>query len=206
MPTIPRKRSSFWLRPGIRAASTLATSGPGFAEPTEAIASSLTAVGIRTRIRILERAAYFTQLRAGDHEYRVDDPGPEGVNGIQACSRQQMRGGVVDPVGREERERNRSSATALRSDRQSSSAQLAQVSRPLGSAREDPDRLEVHAGEGYERIRFRRRRHPPCTKAMSTPPLGSSSRWMFSTEPEVSRASSVMPSLANRSQYISADR
>src|SRR5215467_7352522 len=35
----------------------------GFAEPTEAIASSLTAVGIRTRIRAVERAAYFTQLR-----------------------------------------------------------------------------------------------------------------------------------------------
>ena len=35
----------------------------GFAEATEAIASSLTAAGIRTRIRALERAAYFTQLR-----------------------------------------------------------------------------------------------------------------------------------------------
>jgi peptide/nickel transport system substrate-binding protein len=35
----------------------------GFAEQTEAIASYLAAVGIRTRMRILERAAYFTQLR-----------------------------------------------------------------------------------------------------------------------------------------------
>jgi len=35
----------------------------GFAEQTEAIANYLAAVGIRTRMRILERAAYFTQLR-----------------------------------------------------------------------------------------------------------------------------------------------
>ncbi len=35
----------------------------GFAESTEAIANYLGAVGIRTRMRILERAAYFTQLR-----------------------------------------------------------------------------------------------------------------------------------------------
>jgi peptide/nickel transport system substrate-binding protein len=35
----------------------------GFAEQTEAIANYLGAVGIRTRMRILERAAYFTQLR-----------------------------------------------------------------------------------------------------------------------------------------------
>ena len=35
----------------------------GFAEQTEAIASYLGAVGIRTRMRILERAAYFNQLR-----------------------------------------------------------------------------------------------------------------------------------------------
>jgi peptide/nickel transport system substrate-binding protein len=35
----------------------------GFAEQTEAIANSLAAVGIRTRMRVLERAAYFTQLR-----------------------------------------------------------------------------------------------------------------------------------------------
>jgi len=35
----------------------------GFAEQTEAIANYLAAVGIRTRTRILERAAYFTQLR-----------------------------------------------------------------------------------------------------------------------------------------------
>jgi hypothetical protein len=32
-------------------------------EQTEAIANSLSAVGVRTRIRMLERAAYFTQLR-----------------------------------------------------------------------------------------------------------------------------------------------
>jgi peptide/nickel transport system substrate-binding protein len=35
----------------------------GFAEQTEAIANYLAAVGIRTRMRILERAAYFSQLR-----------------------------------------------------------------------------------------------------------------------------------------------
>ncbi|HKC99163.1 MAG TPA: ABC transporter substrate-binding protein, partial [Methylomirabilota bacterium] len=35
----------------------------GFAEQTEAIANYLGAVGIRPRMRILERAAYFTQLR-----------------------------------------------------------------------------------------------------------------------------------------------
>jgi peptide/nickel transport system substrate-binding protein len=35
----------------------------GFAEQTEAIANSLAAAGIRTRVRALERAAYFTQLR-----------------------------------------------------------------------------------------------------------------------------------------------
>jgi peptide/nickel transport system substrate-binding protein len=35
----------------------------GFAEQTEAIANYLAAVGIRTRMRVLERAAYFTQLR-----------------------------------------------------------------------------------------------------------------------------------------------
>jgi len=35
----------------------------GFAEQTEAIANSLGAVGIRTRMRVLERAAYFNQLR-----------------------------------------------------------------------------------------------------------------------------------------------
>ena len=32
-------------------------------EQTEAIANSLSAVGVRTRIRMLERAAHFTQLR-----------------------------------------------------------------------------------------------------------------------------------------------
>jgi peptide/nickel transport system substrate-binding protein len=35
----------------------------GFAEQTEAIANYLAAVGIRTRMRTLERAAYFSQLR-----------------------------------------------------------------------------------------------------------------------------------------------
>jgi peptide/nickel transport system substrate-binding protein len=35
----------------------------GFAEQTEAIANYLVAVGIRTRMRAIERAAYFTQLR-----------------------------------------------------------------------------------------------------------------------------------------------
>jgi peptide/nickel transport system substrate-binding protein len=35
----------------------------GFAEQTEAVANYLAAIGIRTRMRILERAAYFTQLR-----------------------------------------------------------------------------------------------------------------------------------------------
>ncbi len=35
----------------------------GFAEQTEAVANSLTAVGIRMKLRTLERAAYFTQLR-----------------------------------------------------------------------------------------------------------------------------------------------
>lgn len=35
----------------------------GFSEQTEAIANALGAVGIRTRVRALERAAYFTQLR-----------------------------------------------------------------------------------------------------------------------------------------------
>jgi len=35
----------------------------GFADYTEAIANNLAAVGIRTRVRVLERAAYFTQLR-----------------------------------------------------------------------------------------------------------------------------------------------
>jgi len=35
----------------------------GFAEQTEAVANSLAAVGIRVRIRTLERAAYFNQLR-----------------------------------------------------------------------------------------------------------------------------------------------
>ncbi len=35
----------------------------GFAEKTEAIANYLAAVGIRTRVRTLERAAYFNQLR-----------------------------------------------------------------------------------------------------------------------------------------------
>jgi peptide/nickel transport system substrate-binding protein len=35
----------------------------GFADQTEAIANSLAAVGIRTRVRALERAAYFTHLR-----------------------------------------------------------------------------------------------------------------------------------------------
>src|SRR5213593_64292 len=35
----------------------------GFAEQTEAIANYLAAVGIRTRMRVLERAAYFNQLR-----------------------------------------------------------------------------------------------------------------------------------------------
>jgi peptide/nickel transport system substrate-binding protein len=35
----------------------------GFADQTEAVANSLVAVGIRMKIRTLERAAYFTQLR-----------------------------------------------------------------------------------------------------------------------------------------------
>src|SRR5713101_613107 len=35
----------------------------GFAEQTEAVANYLAAVGLRTRIRTLERAAYFSQLR-----------------------------------------------------------------------------------------------------------------------------------------------
>jgi peptide/nickel transport system substrate-binding protein len=35
----------------------------GFADYTEAIANNLAGVGIRTRVRVLERAAYFTQLR-----------------------------------------------------------------------------------------------------------------------------------------------
>jgi len=35
----------------------------GFAEQTEAVANSLAAVGIRMKLRTLERAAYFTQLR-----------------------------------------------------------------------------------------------------------------------------------------------
>jgi len=35
----------------------------GFADYTEAVANNLAAVGIRTRVRALERAAYFTQLR-----------------------------------------------------------------------------------------------------------------------------------------------
>ena len=35
----------------------------GFADQTEAIANYLAAVGIRTRVRALERAAYFTQVR-----------------------------------------------------------------------------------------------------------------------------------------------
>jgi peptide/nickel transport system substrate-binding protein len=35
----------------------------GFAEPTEAIANYLAAIGIRTRMRTIERAAYFSQLR-----------------------------------------------------------------------------------------------------------------------------------------------
>ena len=35
----------------------------GFVEQTEAIANSLAAVGIRTRLRVIERAAYYTQLR-----------------------------------------------------------------------------------------------------------------------------------------------
>jgi peptide/nickel transport system substrate-binding protein len=35
----------------------------GFADQTEAVANSLAAVGIRTKMRTLERAAYFTQLR-----------------------------------------------------------------------------------------------------------------------------------------------
>jgi len=35
----------------------------GFAEYTEAAANDLAAVGIRTRLRTLKRAAYFTQLR-----------------------------------------------------------------------------------------------------------------------------------------------
>jgi len=35
----------------------------GFAEYTEAVANYLAAIGIRTRVRAMERAAYFTQLR-----------------------------------------------------------------------------------------------------------------------------------------------
>jgi peptide/nickel transport system substrate-binding protein len=35
----------------------------GFADQSEAIASNLTAAGIRTRLRVMERAAYLTQLR-----------------------------------------------------------------------------------------------------------------------------------------------
>ena len=35
----------------------------GFAEQTEAVANYLAAVGLRTRMRVLERAAYFAQLR-----------------------------------------------------------------------------------------------------------------------------------------------
>src|SRR5207237_7004256 len=35
----------------------------GFADQTEAIANSLASVGIRARVRAIERAAYFTQLR-----------------------------------------------------------------------------------------------------------------------------------------------
>ena len=87
--------------------------------------------------------------------------------------------------------------------------------RPLSSRRSvgpGAVREKTHSGSKYRlasetRVSvFAAEAVPPCTKAISTPLLGSSSSRMFSTEPEVSRTSSVTPALASRSRYSCAYR
>ena len=157
--------------------------------------------------RRAEHLLHRRRARPGDHEDRVDRAGRAAPGRPRCRSEGSRRGGLGDAIGGEQREGDRARAAALRADRQSPAFELAQVGRPGRGAREDPQRLEVQAGQRDQGVGLRARSPvPPCTKAMSTPLLGSSSSRMFSTEPEVSRTSSVMPSRASRSRYCCAYR
>ncbi len=64
LPTIRRRRSSCWPRPGIPTASTRASSirGRPYTAFSEAVGGYLGAVGIKVRLRTMERAAFYSAL------------------------------------------------------------------------------------------------------------------------------------------------
>ena len=142
------------------------------------------------------------RARPGDHEHRVDGAGPQRLDGLRSGRWQQTRGRLGDAVGGQQREGDRARAAALRADR----PVAGRAARAGRSARERCARTPTAARSTGWPVTPGCRSSPtdavpPCTKAMSTPLLGSSSRRMFSTEPEVSRTSSVTPALASRSRY-----
>ena len=85
IPTTRRRRRSSWPRPAIRTASTRASTpcDASYSTVAEAIANYLAAVGIRTKLRPMERAAYLANWKdkkiRGIHQAGAGGHGQRGL-------------------------------------------------------------------------------------------------------------------------------